>query len=160
MGLFSNTTSQKRYVTRQVHPSIGSEILTLKMNLTTKSAGWIPHLSFRWVPNVPWFHLSLTKASQKNKACMLERHQMATHLYCCLARTIQHLLQVKHLLKTGLLKTFCHSVNCCNTARSSIQRSTHNGRHKTILLAWPFLFSFFPENGETYLNIPYLSSRR
>jgi len=68
-----------------------------------KSAGWIPCLSFRWVPNVPWFHSSSAKASQKNKACTLERHQMATCLYCCLASTIQHLSKVKHLRKTGFL---------------------------------------------------------
>lgn len=79
-GLVSNTTSKKRCVTGQVHSSMGSQNLTPRMNLTTKSAGWIPCLSFRWVPNVPWFHSSLAKASQKNKACMLERHQMVTCL--------------------------------------------------------------------------------
>lgn len=156
MGLFSNTASTKRHVTGPVHCSSGRENLTPRPNLTMKSAGWIPCLSFRWAPNVPWFHSSLTKASQKNKVCMLERHQMVTCLYCCLARTIQHLSKVKHLLKTGLLNTFCHSVNCCNTAWSSIQKSTHNGRGKTILLTWPnpFLcFLFLCEHGESGLGL-------
>lgn len=157
MGLFSNTASKKRHITGPVHCSSGSENLTPRTNLTMKSAGWIPRLSFRWAPNVPWFHSSLTKASQKNKVCMLERHQMVTCLYCCLARTIQHLSKVKHLLKTGLLNTFCHSVNRCNTAWSSIQKSTHNGRGKTILPTWPnpflcFLF-FLCEHGESGIGL-------
>lgn len=145
MGLSSDTNSKMRYVTGHIHSSMGSENSTPKMNLTMKSAGWISRLSFRWVPNVPWFHASLTKASQKNKACMLERHQMVTCLYCCFARTIQHLSKVKHLLKTRLLNTFCNSINCCNTAQSSMHRSTQNGRGKTILLTWPnpFLSVFF-----------------
>lgn len=143
-------------VTGEVHSSMGSENLTPRRDLTLKSAGWIPCLSLRWVPNVPWFHSSSTKASQRNKVCVLERHQMVTCLYCCLDRTIQHLSKVKHLLKTGLLNAFCHGVNYCNTAWSSIQRSTHNGRGKTILLTWPTPFCsvfFSPEHGKSGIRL-------
>lgn len=153
---FSSTTSKKRCATAEVHSCMGSEDLTPKMDLTLKSADWIPCLPFRWVPNVPWFHSSSTKASQRNKVCTLERYQMVTCLYCCLARTIQHLSKVKHLLKTRLLNTFCHGVNCCNTAWSSIQRSTHNRRGKTTLLTWPTPFCsvfFVPEHGKSEIRL-------